>query len=183
MIAYILLFLLSLILFIFWKKASIMEIEDKLISLRSLSKKVNNLDTHDHEAETMNGAEYLVHERKKDIIYYKKCIYLERKNLKIMNFAMFFISISFIIELVIGHYMIPFFGMYAFFVYFTYQITDLVREYDYVEDRSKLKLERTLSHFIINLHLNKPPLLISILHLFITGFTYVIYQFILQKLI
>ena len=41
-----------------------MEIENKLRELRSLSKEVNNLDTHDHEAETMNEAEYLVHERK-----------------------------------------------------------------------------------------------------------------------
>jgi hypothetical protein len=135
--------------------------------------------------EILRGNSFKHSEKKNELISKKKEIYSKRKGLQILNFAMFFVSTSFIIQLVFGNHK-PFFWIYALVIgasvryinsgEISYDLKNLSEPSGF-----QGKAERVLLLFMINLH-KKPPLLISILYLFITGFGLLFLYFILSPL-
>jgi hypothetical protein len=135
--------------------------------------------------EILRGNSFKHSEKKNELISKKKEIYSKRKGLQILNFAMFFVSTSFIIQLVFGNHK-PFFGIYALVIVASVRyINSGEISYDLknLSEPSGFqgKAERALLLFMINLH-KKPPLLISILYLFITGFGLLFLYFIVSPL-
>ncbi|MDC1261736.1 hypothetical protein N8Z72_03460 [Polaribacter sp.] len=136
--------------------------------------------------ETLRENSFEHSENKNNLISKKKEIYFKKKSLQILNFAMFFVVIIVIIQIVFGSEN-PFFWIY------TIAIGSLVRyvnsgEVSYeLEKRAEAngfvdKVERLLLLFVINLY-KKPPLLITILCLLIIGFVLLFFSFILNPLL
>ena len=136
--------------------------------------------------ETLRENSFEHSENKNNLISKKKEIYFKKKSLQILNFAMFFVVIIVIIQIVFGSE-IPFFWLY------TIAIGSLVKkvnsgEVSYeLEKRAEAngfvdKVERLLLLFVINLY-KKPPLLITILCLLIIGFVLLFFSFILAPLL
>ena len=136
--------------------------------------------------ETLRENSFEHSENKNNLISKKKEIYFKKKSLQILNFAMFFVVIIVIIQIVFGSEN-PFFWIY------TIAIGSLVRyvnsgEVSYeLEKRAEAngfvdKVERLLLLFVINLY-KKPPLLITILCLLIIGFVLLFFSFVLNPLL
>lgn len=134
--------------------------------------------------EMLRGNSFKHSEKKNELISKKKEVYSKRKGLQILNFAMFFVSTSFIIQLVFGNHK-PFFWIYALVIGASVRYVnsgEISCDLKNPSEPSFLgKAERALLLFMINLH-KKPPLLISILYLFITGFGLLFLYFILSPL-
>lgn len=136
--------------------------------------------------ETLRENSFEHSENKNNLISKKKEIYFKKKSLQILNFAMFFVLIIAIIQIVFESED-PFFWIYAI------AIGSLVRYvnsgellYD-LEKRAEAngfvdKVERLLLLFVINLY-KKPPLLITILCLLIIRFVLLFFSFILAPLL
>ena len=136
--------------------------------------------------ETLRENSFEHSENKNNLISKKKEIYFKKKSLQILNFAMFFVVIIVIIQIVFGSES-PFFWLY------TIAIGSLVKKVnsgDVSYELEKLaeangfadKAERLLLLFVINLY-KKPPLLITISCLLIIGFVLLFFNFILYPLL
>ena len=136
--------------------------------------------------ETLRENSFEHSENKNNLISKKKEIYFKKKSLQILNFAMFFVVIIVIIQIVFGSEN-PFFWIY------TIAIGSLVKKVNSGEVSYELeklaeangfadKAERLLLLFVINLY-KKPPLLITILCLLIIGFVLLFFNFILYPLL
>ena len=136
--------------------------------------------------ETLRENSFEHSENKNNLISKKKEIYFKKKSLQILNFAMFFVVIIVIIQIVFGSEN-PFFWIYTIAIgslvkkvnsgEVSYELEKLAEANGFVD-----KAERLLLLFVINLY-KKPPLLIAISCLLIIGFVLLFFNFILYPLL